>query len=111
MLPTHRVRVVARLRSDVQLWSCAHADHASDPVDAGRQWDTSAVYWETSEGSARPVFGIDVGQTLTVIYEAEGRDASEAALFARAIFEWEWKRTTLPLPVMLVVFPEEATAA
>ena len=51
-----------------------------------------------------------MGQTLTVIYEAEGRNASEAARFARAIFEWEWRRTTLPLPVMLAVFPEEAAA-
>jgi hypothetical protein len=110
MLPIHRVRVVARLGPDVQLWGRADAAYASDPRDPWPQWDTSAVYWETSQASARPVFGVDVGQTLTVIYEAEGRNASEAARFARAIFEWEWRRTTLPLPVMLAVFPEEAAA-
>jgi hypothetical protein len=110
MLPTHRVRVVARLRSDVQVFVSADAAHRSDPRQPSPEWDTSAIYWDTSEGSEQPVRGIDVGQTLTVIYEAEGRNASEAALFARAIFEWEWKRTTLPLPTMLAVFPEETTA-
>jgi hypothetical protein len=109
MLPTHRVRVVARLRSGVQSLGCADGTHPSDPRDASPEWDTSAVYWETSEGSAGPFIGIDVGQTLTVIYEAEGRNAREAALFARAIFEWEWKRAALPLPTMLAVFPEETT--
>jgi hypothetical protein len=72
------------------------------------EWDTSAVYWEVSDGSQ--AFADDDGQTLTVIYEAEGRNEKEAALFARAIFECEWKRTALPLPVMLAVFPEAAIA-
>jgi hypothetical protein len=71
-------------------------------------WDTSAVYWNTSEG---PVIGTGVAQTLTVLYEAEGRNATEAAQFARAIFECERKRAALPLPIMLAVFPEVATAA
>jgi hypothetical protein len=57
------------------------------------------------------VFGTDVAQTVTAIYEAEGRNAEEAARFAQAIFEWEWRRTSWPLPVMLAVFPDEAVAA
>jgi hypothetical protein len=109
MLPTHRVRVVARLSSDVQRLGCSDASHPSDPRDGTLEWDTSAVYWERSERFRGPVFGTNLGQTLTVVYEAEGRDASEAARFARAIFEWEWKRTALPAPVVLAVVPDEAT--
>jgi len=41
-----------------------------------------------------------------VIYDAEGRNANEAARFARSIFECELKRAALPLPDTLTVFPE-----
>jgi hypothetical protein len=106
MLPTHRIRIIARLCSNAQSVGRTRAVDPSDFSKAPPDWDTSAVYWETSEAAIGPVFGTDLGQTLTVIYDAEGRDSREAALFARAIFEWEWKRTALPPPATLAVFPE-----
>ena len=63
-----------------------------------REWDTSAVDWRTAEEP--------FGRTLTVIYDAEGRNAHEAAQFARAIFECERKRAALPFPDMLAAFPD-----
>jgi hypothetical protein len=99
MLPTYRVRVVARYLPDVQLMGRVDASSVSDVTDARPEWDTTAVHWDRSSGT-------DVAQTLTVIYEAEGRNPREAAQFARAIFECERKRAALPLPAMLAVFPE-----
>jgi hypothetical protein len=108
MFLTFRVRVVARFRSDVQVLD--RATHTVDVTSAPPDWDTSAVDWNTTVGPPGPLLGTDLGRTLTVIYEAEGRTATEAARFARAIFECEWKRAEFPPPIMLAVFPEEAPA-
>lgn len=101
MFPTFRVRVVARYAPGVQLTS-------RHPAEAAAGWETSAVHWTASDSGAdldRGV-GIDFAQTLTLVYDAEGRNATEAAQFARAIFERERQRAALPAPVMLAVFPE-----
>lgn len=101
MLPTYRVRVVARYAPGVQV---THRLHASQNLpETGAEWDTSAVHWTTSDACA---VDAKFAQTLTLVYDAEGRNAAEAALFARAIFECERKRAALPVPVMLAVFPE-----
>ena len=72
------------------------------------QWDTSAVHWNALEaadvGTDPGVDAVAPWQTLTVIYDAEGRNAAEAGRFARAIFERERKRAALPLPEALAVF-------
>lgn len=102
MLPTYRVRVVARYSPDAPLMRRVYASRAADLADARPEWDTSAVHWTTTEERS----GTDAGQTLTVIYEAEGRNVIEATQFARAIFECEQNRAALPLPVMLAVIPE-----
>lgn len=96
-MTTHRVRVVARYPTNSPLTTRVLATVPSDPADDA-VWDTSAVEWDTT---TEPY-----GQTLTAIYDAEGRDATQATLFARAIFECERKRANLPLPDMLAVFPE-----
>lgn len=98
MLITYRVRVVARYAADVQLKTNVPASAPYDPAAISSQWDTSAVEWDTTTEA--------FGQTLTLIYDAEGRNANEAAQFARAIFECERKNAALPLPDMLAVFPE-----
>lgn len=106
MLHTYRVRVLAYYAREVELMRCVHASRPSDLTDARPEWDTSAVHWTASEEAAGNDFGTDVGQTLTVIYDAEGRNANEAARFAHAIFECERKRAAFPVPDMLAVFPE-----
>jgi hypothetical protein len=106
MLRTYRVRVVAHYAPGVQLMRCSHPSRPSDLADARPEWDTSALRWDTSEGAAGRAFGAPAGQTLTVIYDAEGRNATEAARFAHAIFECERKHAALPAPDMLAVFPE-----
>ena len=106
MLRTYRVRVIANYAPGVQLMRCSHPSRPSDLADVGPAWDTSAVRWDKCEGAAGRAFGAPAGQTLTVIYDAEGRNENEAARFARAIFECELKRAALPLPDTLAVFPE-----
>lgn len=105
MLSTYRVRVVALYPSDVRFMRRLRASNPPAFGCDAPEWDTSAIDWHTSEKAAGPDGG-DIGQTLTIIYEVEGRNASEAAQFARAVFDWERRRAALPLPVSLAAFPD-----
>jgi hypothetical protein len=100
-----RVRVIARYPTDVQLWSCVQdrqPPHPSEPL----HWETSAVQWNTHVGPDMGPYAGEPWQTLTVVYDVEGRNAEEASRFAHAIFECERQRAALPAPATLAVFPE-----
>jgi hypothetical protein len=89
----YRVKVVASYRPEVDLMRIL----AEMPREPGAtpgipHIETTGEDWRINEDALIP----PGRQTLTVTYEAEGRDEGEARRFAIAIFELEARRAALP---------------
>jgi hypothetical protein len=100
----YRIDVVASYRRDVELFRIlANMPREPGVLPGVPHIETTAEDWEiTEDAHVAPT-----RQTLTVTYEAEGRDEDEARRFALAIFAQESRRAALPEPETVVANIEE----